>query len=112
VDLPLVPPSCVVLLTVTWCVLPFRDKPVVREYVRVRDTEEGHMRVMSWVRLVIGAIAVLVGLLWIGQGLNLIGGSSMSGHGGYAVLGIIVVAMGAWLLWSGLRNRAQARAAS
>jgi hypothetical protein len=70
------------------------------------------MRVMSWVRLVIGAIAVLVGLLWIGQGLNLIGGSSMSGHGGYAVLGIIVVAIGAWLLWSGLRNRAQARAAS
>jgi len=53
---------------------------------------------MFWVRLIGGIVLVLVGAVWIGQGFNLIKGSGMSGHGGYALLGAVVVLCGAWLL--------------
>jgi hypothetical protein len=53
---------------------------------------------MRWVRLIGGALLTLVGLLWILQGVNVIGGSGMSGHGQYAVLGVIVALIGIWLL--------------
>ena len=46
-----------------------------------------------------GAILVLLGLVWIGQGLNLIGGSVMSGQAMWVVIGIVVALVGAWLLW-------------
>jgi apolipoprotein N-acyltransferase len=39
------------------------------------------------VTIVIGAIVGLVGLLWIGQGIGLIGGSAMTGAPVFAVLG-------------------------
>jgi hypothetical protein len=52
-----------------------------------------------WVRLVVGAILVLLGLLWIGQGLNLIAGSMMSGQTMWVVIGIVVALVGVWLLW-------------
>jgi hypothetical protein len=60
---------------------------------------------MSWVRAVGGGLLVLVGLLWILQGVNIVGGSSMSGRGQYAVLGIIVAFIGIWLLQSAIRIR-------
>jgi hypothetical protein len=53
---------------------------------------------MRWVRAVAGVILTLVGLLWILQGLNVIGGSGMSGHGQYAVLGMVVAVVGLWLV--------------
>jgi hypothetical protein len=53
---------------------------------------------MRWVRAIGGAVLILVGLIWILQGINVIGGSVMSGHGQYAVLGVIVGAIGVWLL--------------
>jgi hypothetical protein len=45
-----------------------------------------------------GILAVLVGAVFIGQGTNVIHGSSMSGHGGYAWLGAVLVAVGVGLL--------------
>jgi hypothetical protein len=63
---------------------------------------------MTLLKSGIGVIAVLVGLLWIGQGLNILGGSVMSGHRTYAVLGFVVGVAGLWLLWSSLRSRRQA----
>jgi protein-S-isoprenylcysteine O-methyltransferase Ste14 len=60
---------------------------------------------MVWIKAGVGIIAVLLGLLWIGQGFNLIGGSSMSGHSIFALLGLIVAAVGVWLLWSAQRTR-------
>lgn len=53
---------------------------------------------MRWVRVIGGAVLTLVGLIWILQGINVLGGSSMSGQGQYAVLGVIVVLIGIWLL--------------
>lgn len=62
---------------------------------------------MVWIRGVIGIIALLIGALWILQGLNVIGQSAMSGHAGYAVLGLAVAAVGVWLLF-GPASRFQA----
>jgi hypothetical protein len=64
---------------------------------------------MRWVRAIGGVLLTLVGLLWILQGMNVIGGSGMSGHGQYAVLGIIVALIGIWLLQGAIwvRRRSQ-----
>jgi hypothetical protein len=51
-----------------------------------------------WVRGIIGAVLIIAGIVWILQGANVMHGSGMSGHGGYAVLGAIVLAIGAALL--------------
>jgi hypothetical protein len=49
----------------------------------------------------LGGLAVVVGAVFIGQGTNLIHGSSMSGHGGYAGLGAVLLAIGFGLiLWA------------
>lgn len=60
---------------------------------------------MSWMKALGGAVLVLLGLLWIGQGLDVLGGSAMSGHAGFAVLGLVAGALGVWLLWSAMRTR-------
>lgn len=52
---------------------------------------------------------LLVGLIWIGQGLNILRGSGMSGHAVYAVLGLVVAIIGLALLWSLTRTGAVAR---
>jgi hypothetical protein len=64
---------------------------------------------MRWVRAIGGVVLTLIGLVWILQGLNVIGGSGMSGHGQYAVLGIIVALIGIWLLQGAIwiRQRSQ-----
>jgi hypothetical protein len=66
---------------------------------------------MRWVRLIGGALLTLVGLLWILQGTNVIGGSGMSGHGQYAVLGVIVALIGIWLLQGAIWVRGGTRVA-
>ncbi len=55
------------------------------------------------VTLVIGVVLALLGLLWILQGLDVIGGSGMSGHGIWAVIGLVVGALGVFLLVRTLR---------
>jgi hypothetical protein len=64
-----------------------------------------------WFRLVGGALILLLGLVWIGQGFDLIKGSGMSGHGQYAVVGVIVALGGLWLLWGPLHTLLQQRRA-
>ena len=50
---------------------------------------------------ILGVLAFLVGVLFVGQGTNVIHGSSMSGHGGYAVLGGVLVVIGlALVTWA------------
>ncbi|MFZ0769494.1 MAG: hypothetical protein WAM64_09800 [Acidimicrobiales bacterium] len=57
------------------------------------------------IRTVVGAVLCLVGILWIAQGLNLVHGSGMSGHAGYAVLGAVVFIVGALILRRGRWRR-------
>lgn len=50
---------------------------------------------------ILGVLAAVVGVVFIGQGTNAIHGSSMSGHGGYAGLGAVLVVVGLGLvLWA------------
>jgi hypothetical protein len=56
------------------------------------------------VSLVLGAVLALLGILWILQGLDIIGGSGMSGHAFWAVIGIIVGAVGVFLVVRTLRT--------
>jgi hypothetical protein len=61
-----------------------------------------------WTRGIIGIVLCLTGLVWIAQGTNALGGSKlMSGHGQYAVLGVIVLVVGvALLVWAArVRNQ-------
>lgn len=62
----------------------------------------------AWVSLLVGALVLLIGLFWIGQGTGLIGGGFMSGNGIWAVIGLVVGVIGALLVLRALRVR-QAR---
>ena len=62
-----------------------------------------------WPRLVIGAILVLVGAVWFGQGIGAIGGSFMTGQAVWAVIGVVCVFFGAALLLGARRARADRR---
>lgn len=64
---------------------------------------------MRWVWLIIGILVVAIGVVWTLQGLNILGGSAMSGHIIFAVIGPIVALIGLALVGVGtgvLRRRA------
>ncbi len=50
-------------------------------------------------------VALLMGLVWIGQGVGLIGGSFMSGDPTWAVIGGVLAAFAAVALWYTTRAR-------
>jgi Mg2+ and Co2+ transporter CorA len=54
----------------------------------------------------LGVLIGLVGIVFIGQGVNVIHGSSMSGHGGYAALGAVLLVIGLALVAWVWRRRA------
>ena len=54
-------------------------------------------------RLVIALVLALLGLVWIGQGVGVIGGSVMTGSGFWGVVGAILVVVAAVL--AGLEAR-------
>ena len=53
---------------------------------------------MKWFLRIFGGLLALIGLVWILQGVNVLGGSMMSGHIQYAGLGILVAAIGIGLI--------------
>lgn len=55
-------------------------------------------------KLVVGVVLILVGVVWTLQGLDVLGGSGMSGNAFWAVVGPIVALGGAALVVSGLRT--------
>jgi hypothetical protein len=60
---------------------------------------------MGWPKAIGGIICVLVGAGWIGQGVGLLPGTLMSGQLMWAVIGLVLVVVGVWLLWSFARGR-------
>jgi len=54
---------------------------------------------MRIARMAGAVICLLVGLLWIGQGLGLIGGSVMTGKPQWSAAGLAVLAIAIWQLW-------------
>ena len=55
-------------------------------------------------RAILGVLLCAVGIVWIGQGTNLIGGSFMSGSAVWAVIGGACLLAGLVLLLRGRRN--------
>jgi uncharacterized membrane protein len=58
-----------------------------------------------WLRIVIGVVLCAVGVLWIGQGVDVVHGSNMTGHSQYAVLGAVIALVGLIMLLSARRAR-------
>ncbi len=56
-------------------------------------------------RIIGGGLACLVGIVWILQGLDIRKGDGMSGHGEWAVIGAVLVFLGAALLLGARRSR-------
>ncbi|MEU4215956.1 hypothetical protein [Actinoplanes sp. NPDC026623] len=63
----------------------------------------------GWPWLTAGLLAVVVGGLWTAQGLDLLGGSAMSGVTAWAVIGPIVVIVGLMMIVIGVRVRARSK---
>jgi hypothetical protein len=61
--------------------------------------------VLRGIFVLVGALVALAGLVFLLQGVNVMHGSSMSGHAGYAGLGAIMIAIGAALMWWAWRLR-------
>jgi hypothetical protein len=57
-------------------------------------------------RIVVGVVMVLLGVVWTLQGLDIMGGSGMSGQAFWAVVGPIVALVGAYLVVRALRSPA------
>jgi hypothetical protein len=60
---------------------------------------------MRYLWIVIGALAVLAGVVWTLQGLNILGGSAMSGDSTWAIVGPIVAVVGMLAVLVGLRRK-------
>jgi hypothetical protein len=63
------------------------------------------MNVSRPLLLGVGALLVIIGAVWFLQGIDVLGGSGMSGKTLWAVIGPIVALVGALLLVGGLRRR-------
>ena len=50
---------------------------------------------MRWAWLILGVLAVLVGIVWTLQGLDVLKGSGMSGQPMWAIIGLALVGIGA-----------------
>ncbi len=58
-----------------------------------------------WARGIIGVILALVGIVFIGQGSNLIHGSEMSGQGLWLGIGCVLLVIGITLIGWAWRSR-------
>jgi len=58
----------------------------------------------GWVWVVVGVLVGFVGVIWTLQGLNVLGGSFMSGKTLWAVIGPVVVLVGPALIGFGIRT--------
>ena len=63
----------------------------------------------GWTLMALGVLAVVLGGLWTLQGLDVVGGSVMSGVGMWAVIGPIVAVAGLVLIAMGVRRRSRTR---
>jgi hypothetical protein len=60
---------------------------------------------MRWLWVVLGAIMLVAGVIWLLQGLGVIGGSVMSGNTAFVVIGPIVGLIGLGLVVLSLTGR-------
>jgi glucose dehydrogenase len=56
--------------------------------------------------LIVAVVLALVGLVWVGQGTGLIGGSAMSGSSFWAIVGLVLLVTGGIVLAREVRRPA------
>lgn len=61
---------------------------------------------MRWAMIILGALMVLIGGIWLLQGVGILPGSFMTGDSFWAVMGLLVVVVGAVLAFFGFRRQA------
>jgi hypothetical protein len=59
---------------------------------------------MRLIWLVVGIIALLIGIVWTLQGLNILRGGGMSGHSIFTVIGLVVGVIGLVLIVVGVQR--------
>jgi len=60
---------------------------------------------MTLIKNIAGLACILLGGLWVLQGANILGGSPMSGHSQWLVIGVVVTLAGFGVLyWANLRT--------
>lgn len=58
------------------------------------------------IRMVLGAVVTLLGVLWVLQGLDVLGGDGgMNGQAIWVVIGAIVAVAGAYMVYTSLQTR-------
>jgi len=67
--------------------------------IRFRESD------MKWFLNILGVLFILVGIVWFFQGINILLGSFMTGQPLYAVLGVILGAVGGVLIFLANRKR-------
>ena len=60
-----------------------------------------------WLRRGIGSLLILVGIIWILQGMDVLGGSGMSGEAIWAVIGVVLVFLGVIVVITGSRSQGE-----
>jgi hypothetical protein len=55
--------------------------------------------------IAVGAVLAIVGLVWVGQGLNVIPGSFMTGVRTWFYIGLVLILVGVVLIVLGVRKR-------
>jgi predicted anti-sigma-YlaC factor YlaD len=66
-----------------------------------------------WPRGIVGAVACIVGALWVAQGTGALEGSVMSGHEQWTVIGALGIVIGVLLLvWAWRIRRDRSRSAT
>ena len=61
------------------------------------------MRPLRYVLLIVGGLMILVGGVWLLQGVGILPGSFMTGQPFWAVMGTISLVVGGLLVFAGLR---------
>jgi cytochrome c oxidase subunit IV len=56
---------------------------------------------------VIGVLAILMGLIWVLQGINILPGSFMTGDIRWAIIGVVLIIGGGFLVARTVRSRAK-----
>lgn len=67
------------------------------------------VKTRSWVYVAIGVVLILVGLLWVLQGLGTISGSFMSGSNTWFAIGLLVAIGGVTSVYMGVRGKPATR---
>ncbi len=62
---------------------------------------------MKIVMIVLGALMLAIGVIWVLQGSGQLEGSPMTGQGVWLVLGIVSALVGALLVYAGLRRSSE-----